>query len=80
MGNSYMMGSIPLSAWGFSIVWFAIGTGLYFTYGVWHSELGRVNRNEGTEENKALCIQSGQCSDGYGSTVETNLPTRTLFG
>lgn len=53
--NAFMMGSLPVSAWLFCLIWLALGVGFYFSYGIHHSRLQHKARyNTAVEENAPL--------------------------
>jgi len=70
LSNAYMMGSLPLVAWGFAAVWFAMGAIVYFAYGIRHSSLQSRhsidNQNESAQY-QPLCLSSENLV-GYDST------------
>jgi APA family basic amino acid/polyamine antiporter len=39
--NVIMMLFLPIETWGRLVIWLAIGLVIYFTYGYWHSSLGK---------------------------------------
>lgn len=40
--NTVLMGGLPLSSWLLCAAWLALGLGLYFSYGIHHSRIGKV--------------------------------------
>jgi len=56
--NTFMMGSLPPSAWFFCFLWFTLAVVVYFSYGIRHSTLGKKLHH--TDEIPLL----GQGSDG----------------
>jgi basic amino acid/polyamine antiporter, APA family len=66
--NTFMMGSLPPSAWFSCFLWFALGVAVYFSYGIVHSTLGKKSRYADADAEPLLGM-SIDGRDGYSSLL-----------
>jgi amino acid transporter len=69
--NTFMMGSLPASAWFFCFIWFILAVVVYFSYGIVHSTLGKKSRYEDSAPLLALRVDGS--GDGYDSILNVNI-------
>lgn len=65
--NTFMMGSLPLSAWLFCLLWFSLAMVVYFSYGIKYSVLGVKSREQDTVPLLVLKDGSREQKIGYGT-------------
>jgi len=42
LSSAFLMAGLPTDTWISFLLWFAIGLVIYFTYGIWHSRIGKA--------------------------------------
>ena len=70
--NTFMMGSLPPSAWFSCFLWFALGVAVYFSYGIVHSTLGKKSRYADAEA-EPLLPDGSSGTDGYNSLLNIDV-------
>lgn len=72
--NTFMMGSLPPSAWFFCFIWFALAVIVYFSYGIIHSTLGKKSRYADTVPLLALRVDGTNSRyDSCNSTMNISI-------